>query len=50
MATKVDLEQLTKELPFIKPGMKLYVILKRGLKPIHHWKDLPRGKHNKPHK
>jgi hypothetical protein len=32
MGTKIDLEQLSRELQNLRPEQKLYIVLKRGLK------------------
>ena len=45
MGTKVDLEQLVKELREITPRQKLFVVLKRELSKIKHWKNKPRGRY-----
>jgi hypothetical protein len=42
--TKIDLEQLAIEIRNLKPTQSLYVVLKKELGAIGHWKQFPRGK------
>jgi hypothetical protein len=41
--TKIDLLQLAIEIRSMTRRQKLYQVLKRELKRLHHWKDNPRG-------
>jgi len=43
MATKIDIEQLRKEIRLLKPRQKLYTVLQEELTRIGHWKQWPRG-------
>ena len=40
--TRIDLEQLAKEIRNLKPRQSLYIVLKRELVKLGHWKGKPR--------
>lgn len=44
--TRIDLEQLKKEIANLTPDKELYIVLRDGLKKLGHWKQLKRGKPN----
>ena len=43
MATKIDLNQLRKEIRKLNRNKALYRVLKEELSVIDHWKNKPRG-------
>jgi hypothetical protein len=47
MGTKIDLEQLVKEIRELTPQQKLFVVLKRELSKLKYWRNRPRGRYAK---